>query len=132
VANKHGWSAFSAKLPALTAALPDAMLTPTVSYATSGTAIAFVWVEPGTGGAPITAYELLIEEAGAGFSVQAGYCDGSTAGVLAARKCEVPLTTLRAAPYSLALDADVRAKVRASNTVGPGPYSPVSATGVKV
>lgn len=43
--------------------------------------------------------------------------------------CLVPLTTLRASPYSLAYNALVVAKVRARNSVGYSAYSTANSAG---
>lgn len=60
VANKHGWSAWSPSLKALTATAPEAMVAPTVSLAPNPTEIRIEWIQPATGGTPITAYEVVI------------------------------------------------------------------------
>lgn len=71
------------------------------------------WTEPANAAAPILAYRILIAEADGDFSEELVSCDGSTSGVYGALECDIPLTTLRAAPYSLAYGALVQARVRA-------------------
>lgn len=60
------------------------------------------------------------------------YCEGSLAAVVSSRYCHVPLTSLRAAPYSLVYADLVVAKVRASNAIGWGPYSQPNSVGALV
>ena len=62
VKNKHGWSAFSSRLQALTATAPDAMLPPTISYSVSTpTSVTVTWAAPYSGGNPISAYRILFQ-----------------------------------------------------------------------
>jgi len=46
------------------------------------------------------------------------YCDGSQEAIVAAMYCHVPVTTLRAAPYSLNFRTLLIAKVKAKNAIG--------------
>ena len=61
-----------------------------------------------------------------------GLCDGTQAAIITSRACEIPLTILRAAPFSLPFDALILAKVSASNTNGEGPASLPSAVAAKI
>lgn len=105
MANKHGWSEFSPLLTVLTATAPGAMTAPTVAYSSSGTSVRVAWGAPYSGGSPLTAYSVLLQHGDdpSAFSSELAYCDGSSLVVLTAGWCEIPLTTLRAPPFSLTL-----------------------------
>lgn len=134
VKNKHGWSGFSPTTAILTAVAPSAMTAPSVSYATSPTSITVSWTAPYTGGSPITAFTILLQHGddSSAYSAESSYCDGTSLAIVTARSCDIPLTTLRAAPFNLALDQQIIAKASATNAVGQGPESPLSADAVKI
>lgn len=107
VKNKHGWSGFSPLLLILTATEPAVMAPPTLSYsATSPTSVTVAWSAPYSGGSPITAYTLLLQHGDdpLAFSVELSYCDGASLAHMVLRRCDIPLLTLRAPPFNLALD----------------------------
>ena len=60
------------------------------------------------------------------------YCDGSSLSVVAALRCDIPMQTLRAAPFNLVLGQAVYAKVRSKNSVGPGGWSPPNSPAAKI
>lgn len=53
------------------------------------------------------------------------HCDGSTASVIATTQCTIPLATLTASPFSLALGDQINAKVIAYNAYGDSVESAV-------
>jgi hypothetical protein len=84
------------------------------------------WTAPDWGGSPITSYTIYIQQSdSATYSIQIEHCDGTDATILANSQCTVPVTILRAAPYSLPWGTDVHAKVVATNLYGDSGESAV-------
>jgi hypothetical protein len=90
------------------------------------------WIEPATGSAAINGYKVYIADKDGLFREETTYCNGSINPVLSQKYCEVPMSVLRIAPYSLLFDALVKAKVMASNIYGDGPISDPNTTGAKI
>lgn len=77
------------------------------------------WVEPFTGGSPITAYEIYILESDEiAYTLELHDCDGGDATIRDSRTCSVLVSTLRSAPFSLAWGTSVYAKILAENVYG--------------
>jgi len=115
--NVKGFSSESISFSIRAAAIPDTPSAPTTTV--NGNNVDITWTEPGTGGSPITAYEITIRQSdGTTFTVDSTNCDGSGSTILNARLCSVPITTLMASPYSLNWGDSVYAKVKATNIVG--------------
>jgi hypothetical protein len=110
------------------------MAAPVITYSSSPTSVMITWVEPNNGGSPITAYTIQVQHGddNTQYSAELTYCDGSSLGIMAAKYCEIPLTTLRVSPFSLALDSTVYAKVSATNSVGAGAFSSPNTVGVSI
>ena len=111
--NKWGWGAQSTDGTILAAQVPSAVdpLTTAIDAATGGVTIA--WGPPtNLGGVPVLSYEIVIKSGTAVWNTEAT-CDGTSAAVLAARTCVVPMATLVAAPHSLAFDVLVEVMVSA-------------------
>jgi hypothetical protein len=119
--NVYGWGPFSPEVSIAATDVPSQMQVVTTSIV--GTSARITWTAPASNGATITAYEILIRHADGTTLSAAATCDGADPVIVGARQCEVPLATLRAAPYSLARGALVQAKARALNAQGYGPYS---------
>jgi len=132
VMNKHGWSLYSPEITILAAELPAQVATPT--FTIQGlTSVRIAWAAPDNGGNPIIAYSILIRQNDdSTFSAETSYCDGSSPTVVSNRYCDIPFATLRAAPFSLELDDLVIARVSATNSIGPGPYSIDNVSGVTI
>jgi hypothetical protein len=91
------------------------------------------WVAPDNGSAAISAYKVFVADSTGTFSQEVTYCNGAVDPVLSQLYCEVPMTAvLRAAPYSLAFDSYVLAKVQASNVYGDGLVSDANTSGAKI
>jgi len=104
--NSFGISDFSSSISILCAFVPVAPLAPTTSVSTSNVVI--TWPAPtSNGGSPLTAYSIFIRKADLSFALETNYCDGSSAGILAARTCTIPFTTLRSSPFNLILNNPV-------------------------
>lgn len=52
-------------------------------------------------------------------------CDGSSAVIIAAKSCSIPLTTLIVSPFNLIQGASVYAQIIATNAYGDSSTSPV-------
>jgi hypothetical protein len=91
------------------------------------------WTLPAyDGGKPVTAYTIQFgTQASAGFAA-AAECDGSDPTTKANLYCSVPMATLRAAPFSLALGDLVVATVTATNEIGTSPASTANTAGATV
>jgi hypothetical protein len=119
--NKHGWSGFSDILEVLTATIPAGMSPPSFSIESSTpTSVTLTWAKPYSGGNAISAYIVQFQhgDSSTDFSPELSYCDGSDLAVLETRRCTVPFTVLRAAPFNLSLNQLVAAKIAATNAVG--------------
>ena len=129
--NKYGWGPPGPETAVYAADVPEAPVAPTTAQAALDVAIA--WVPPDANGLAIDAYEVLVLESdGATWTAAAG-CDGSEPGIVAAARCDVPMATLRAAPFALVLNDPVIAKVRAHNLLGWSlAYSPPTVTGATI
>jgi hypothetical protein len=123
VRNVHGWGDHSPSLAAIAAKAPSTPAQPVTSN--SGTSARIDWTEPYHGGSAITALEIEIRTAtGTAYAAEPLYCNGvSDATVLAQGYCVIPMSVLRAAPYSLGQGDLVVARMRASNAAGVSPYS---------
>jgi hypothetical protein len=55
-------------------------------------------------------------------------CNGSNGAIVSARQCTIPVTVLRAAPFSLSNTSDVVARVVATNVIGDSLISTSSTT----
>jgi len=131
--NAHGDGAESDVVSVLAATVPSPMNPPVVSLISEHTPLQYrvSVTAPYSGGAgvAIEAYEVLFRaQDGASYAAVAE-CDGSSAGFAASLYCDVDLASLAAAPYGLALGAEVVAKVRAQNTLGSGDFSADSSGG---
>lgn len=109
--------------------VPSQMQVATTSV--QGTDVRIQWDEPASNGATIAGYDILILQSdGTTYSEELVSCNGTA--FLSTRVCDVPLTTLRAAPFNLALGDLVRVKARARNAVGVGPFSQANVDGATI
>jgi hypothetical protein len=90
------------------------------------------WVAPFNGGTAITGYRIYIRQTDGGVYTQdLVTCNGASGVIIAATACQVPLTTLTTAPYSLSLGATVDVKLIAYNAYGDSAFSSVG-TGANI
>jgi hypothetical protein len=81
--------------------------------------ITITWTEPVTNGGDILSYEVMIRHgSGLSYSTELVNCDGSDSGIMASLTCVVPVSVLKAEPFSLDWGAEVYAKVSATNLKG--------------
>lgn len=91
------------------------------------------WVAPDNNGLAVTAYEILVLQSDGTTWAAVGTCDGTDSAIVSATQCDVAMTTLRAAPFALVLNAQVVAKVKAKNLLGwSAAYSPQTVTGAAI
>jgi len=96
-------------------AAPSTPAAPTTTI--SGSNVMINWVTPADGGSTITGYEVTIRQSdGLTYAIYGG-CTGT------AVICEIPISVLRATPYSLTDGASVFAKVLAKNAISSSVYS---------
>jgi hypothetical protein len=87
---------------------------------------------PANSAAPIIAYRILVKEASGTFSEEPVNCDGQSQVVIDNLRCDIPLSVLRASPFSLERGALVQARVQARNANGWGGLSQVNLAGALV
>lgn len=101
-------SAFSTRA----AAVPDQLAEATTAL--SGDNVVVSWaVSPNVRGAAVTAYRIKFKQNDGFYSTYATTCDGTQAGIIAARSCSVPMTVFSSGPYSLSIGAPIIAVVEA-------------------
>jgi hypothetical protein len=111
---------------------PGKTAIPTVQLdAVDPTEVEISWPEPDDHSAPITAYEVLFMKANGDFAHELSRCDGALAAVVAARKCSVPMGTIRTLT-ARPRDSLIRVKVRAFNAKGSGLFSEVNTAGATI
>ena len=82
------------------------------------------WTAPTDGGATITAYLVKIYCRGTDtWHAETLNCDGSNPSIVSAKTCTIPLTVLKAAPFSIAVLDVIQAECSAINAAGSGPES---------
>jgi hypothetical protein len=106
----------------------------TVSTAVESTAgaVTITWLAPGDGSDTITAYRIEILDTAGAWVAESTYCDGTDAAVLSGRTCTVPMSVLRASPFSLAFDALVEVRASARNSYGWGTASDATTVGARI
>ena len=86
------------------------------------------WTAPDSGGSPITGYTVSIRESdGSSFTVDSTNCDMQSSPLTS---CVIPVSALRAAPYSLDWGTSVVAKVVAINAYGSSTESVEGNSGI--
>lgn len=121
--NLVGYSLLSESFAVLAAQVPSRPNSPKTSI--SGDFVVIEWNQPPFDGASeITSYNIRIGQQGN--SVYTEYftsCNGANPAVFGSRSCAVPISTLKAYPYSLDWGVGVYAIVSAINIVGPSEFS---------
>jgi hypothetical protein len=119
----------SASFTILCAYVPVAPLAPSTSVSANN--IIITWAAPSSnGGSTLTAYSIYIRQANLAFALETTYCNGTTADILAHATCTIPMSTLRASPFSLILNNPVLAQVVATNFYGDSSLSPTGSGAV--
>lgn len=130
VKNIHGLSSdFSSFVDIVAALAPDTPATATTVISDQNVRIS--WTPPAANGATISAYKVEIENSASAFSEETSYCDGSSAAIIAAATCDVPLTHLINS-YGLQLEDLVVVRITASNSEGSSGASTVNSSGARI
>ena len=129
--NVHGWGPYS---PSITIKAADIPETPSaVVTSITDIYVKFEWSQPDDRSSPITEYELSIRQSDqTTFTEETTYCEGARSAIISSRYCLVPMTALRAGPYSLGYSNLVVAKLRARNDIGWSPLSSENGAGALV
>lgn len=97
--NEFGYSEYSSKVGVLAAEEPAQPAAPTTLI--QGGNVKITWAEPNTMGSPIIAYRIMVRHSdGISFTEDTTNCDGSTPALVSAKTCTVPISVVKAAPYS--------------------------------
>jgi hypothetical protein len=77
------------------------------------------WIEPNNAGSPITHYTIWIRQSDkVTYSLELTNCDGNDSDIVSQTSCNIPVSVLIAAPFSLPWGNLVYAKVEAFNDYG--------------
>jgi hypothetical protein len=137
--NIFGWGPYSLVTQIKAAREPGTPLAPVTSIDAATGHLAIDWTAPDARGDPITAYLIEIsDKAGTTWKTETATCDGSSASIVAARHCTVPMAVLTGAKYGYAYSYStggdlVQVRVQAANYFLFGVLSPVSgSTGARI
>jgi hypothetical protein len=130
--NIHGVGEWSDSTAIKAAQAPYQMVAATTAIDAATGGVTISWTAPADGGDAITEYKVEIRGGGGVFSTESTACPGTDATLLSSRSCLVPMSTLRAAPHSLAFDAFVEVRLSARNAYGWGASSAVNTDGARV
>ena len=120
--NSHGWGEWSPTLLLKASGLPETPLPPTTSVNNEN--IKIEWVDPENNEEAIDKYRILIaQEDRVTFIEILDYCDGANDVIISLKACEIPISILKSAPFSLEAGEEVIAQVRAHNANGWGENS---------
>lgn len=115
--NSFGPSSYSASVSVLAAQKPDTPGAPTTVF--NGATVTITWPSSFNGGSPLTSYTVKIRLAdGISYLPDLTNCNGANAAVISTMSCVMPVSSLRAAPFSLPWAASVWATVQATNVYG--------------
>jgi len=120
--NSFGLSDFSAPITLLCAYIPSIPSPPSTQVV--GNSILIKWTAPSANGSPITSYRIKVIQKDNNFSEDLVHCNGNTASIINALNCTIPISTLLAQPYNLALGDSVYAIITSSNAYGESANSP--------
>lgn len=124
--NIYGYGEYSPAATITPHDLPGKTGIPTVALSASdSTAVEVSWALPNEHSSPITKYEILFMQANGDFVPEPTYCNGAVEPIVTARKCTVPMGTLRTLTL-LPRDSLVRVKVRAYNMKAGGSFGQFS------
>jgi hypothetical protein len=120
--NAVGYGSFSEEITIRAAKIPEMPISVTTQVDVDNVIVS--WVPDYDGGSPIFAYKILTRESdGETFTEDLVNCNGSEQTIVDGDSCTVPISALKADPYSLIWGASIYAKVKAINLVGESEYS---------
>jgi hypothetical protein len=91
--NVYGYGSYSSVLTVSAIDFPAKMAIPTVTLSTTDVVVS--WTAPDAHSSAITLYEVLFLKADGTFGTETTNCDGSNAGIVAARTCTIPMATIK-------------------------------------
>jgi hypothetical protein len=120
--NSYSFSVYSEEIELYCGFKPEP---PTVVSTTNvADEVMLAWNAPVDNGATVTAYRIfIVQHDGVTYSEETVQCVGTDPTLVSTRECVVPLTLLRAAPYSLVLDDEIYIKIISINSFGESEYS---------
>lgn len=128
--NVHGWSsAFSPELSVLASDIPAKPDPITTEINNQFVRISWTSLLNNNFEA-ITKYQILVQDSTGVMREVIPQCDGSTSVIVFQRFCEIPMTLLTSAPFSLSASTLIKAQIRAQNKIGWSPYSDLNTVGV--
>ena len=119
--NEVGLGAYSDPLSITAATVPSQPSAPTTTLDGAEENVTIAWNLPSSnGGVAITGYRISIETSTAGtYQEETTYCGGANSSTVTSnRSCSIPVTVLRASPFSLTTGASIKAKIIAVNAIG--------------
>lgn len=125
--NVYGWGPPSTNKEIYAAGLPGQPYQ--VVTTIEGINARITFQEPENSPAPLKAFKVVVRTAAGDFQEETTDCDAASSEIMervpasTTLYCDIPLATLRAAPYSLGYQALVQARVQAENTNGWGSLS---------
>lgn len=115
--NSVGYSEYSSELAVLAAQVADQPAAPTTSI--DGLSVKVEWQAPNNRGSTITAYIIKIRHSDdITYSQETTSCDGADPTIVSDLYCKIPISSLRALPFSLQWGSQVYATVIAVNNYG--------------
>ena len=95
------------------------MQPPTRNSLTDQTRIQIDWVAPDDGGSAITDFVIVVrQQDGTTYTTELSNCDGSNTSIVTDTECEIPISILKDAPFSLVWGGSIWSKVTAVNYYG--------------
>lgn len=119
--NVYGPGEYSDEVVIEASAAPDQVTG--VATSVVDTDVLISWTAPSFNYKTISQYDILILDNDGTWRNDMTYCNGSVSSVVSSASCRIPMSILRASPFSLPFRAAVTAKVRAMNEDGYGEYS---------
>jgi hypothetical protein len=87
--------------------------------------VVVTWTAPNSNGSPILGYRIYIRKSDlTTYQLETTSCDGSDAAIISAAQCLIPISTLRASPFSLPWGSSVFAQLVGYNSYGDSAISP--------
>ena len=132
--NTVGWSPLTSELVIRAARVPDDVTSVASVNDVQEGGVIIRWVAPFyDGGSPITTYTVMVLASdGVNYYQDLVNCPGNSVETLTNEECLIPYSSLDSAPFSLAYNTNVIAKVAAVNLVGEGSFVGTSATSLMV
>lgn len=129
--NIHGWGVHSEYLSLVSSSVPEQPAALTIQLINLDVQIS--WTQSFNNYASITGYVVVIQDtSAANLYTELADCDASEEQIAEQESCLIPLTTLRAEPWSLQFDQLIQAQISACNINGCGEYSDLNTIGALV